>query len=312
MRGMNLFFGLLALMVLLKFGISFIPVDPEASAAEWLSLMFTPLLIAIPVYAIFAAADHKWEWPLAVQFIAIGLLMHIPLSLMEKQVDGKLLLAGMSAVGQAGLILWTAGLGALLALKVKDKNILIPVSIFLVAFDIFLVFTPNSPMQKLMQANPQYLSTIAYKMPQAGSVSPFAFIGPADFLFMGMFFVALYRFKMETTKTARWMIVAILAYLGLSFFTHSLPLMVPIGLTVLIVNWKHFKLTKEEIGSTAVIAVICAGLIGWAAWKSSRAAISTEGTDSAPEGSETRPAPGQEGQPPSESPTVPEGTPSPQ
>lgn len=309
---MNLFFGLLVVMVLLKFGISFIPVDPEAPASRWLSLAFTPFLIALPVYAIFAAGDHEWNWPLALQFIGLGVLIHIPLSLVEKNVADKVLLSAISAVGQSGLLLWTTGLGALLALKVKDKNILIPVSIFLVAFDIFLVFTPNSPMQKLMAKVPGYLPAIGYKLPQAGSVEPFAFIGPADFLFMGMFFVALYRFKMDAQRTLRWMIVAILAYLLLSAVTHSLPLMVPIGLVVLIVNWKHFKLNKEEIASTILIGAICAGLIGWAAWKAKHAAISTEGRDSAPEGSETKPAPTLEGLPPSGDPNAPTSTPSPQ
>lgn len=311
MRGMNLFFSLLGVLILLKFGIAFFPVDPESSAANVLSLVFTPLLIAIPVYAIFGAADHKWDWLLALQFIGIGLLLHIPLSFVEKMVEDKVILSALSAIGQSGLLIWTTGLGALLAVKLRDRNMLIPISIFLVAFDIFLVFNPSSPMQKLLEANPNYLPTIAYKIPTVGSVNPFAFIGPADFLFMGMFFVALYRFEMSAKTTMRWMIVAILAYLLLSFLTHSLPLMVPIGITVLIINWKHFSMNKEEILSTFIIAGICALLIGWAAWRASQAGISSEGRDSAPEGSELKPAPGAEGQYQLESQTAPTGTPSP-
>jgi len=312
MRGINLFFLLIGVLVLIKFGIAFIPVDPTTREADVLSLSLTPLLIAIPVYAIFAAANHKWDWKLAAQFLVLGLIMHLPMSILEKQVDDRVLLNVFSAIGQTGLLIWTVGLGALLTSMIKDKNILIPVSIFLVAFDIFLVFTPNSPMQKLLAANPEYLSTIAYKLPQAGSVEPFAFIGPADFLFMGMFFVALYRFQMETRATAQWMVLAILGYLVLSFFTHSLPLMVPIGLTVLAVNWKHFKLTKQEIGSTAVIGLICAALVTFAAVKASQAGISTEVRDGAPEESEMKPAPGGEGQSPSGDPNAPEGTQDPQ
>lgn len=309
---MNLFFGLLALFVAFKFGISFLPVDPESNGAEILSLIFTPFLIAIPVYAIYAAADHKWDWKLAAQFLVVGLIMHLPLSKLEKDIKDPLLIAVFSAIGQTGLLIWTTGLGALLASMIKDRNILIPVSIFLVAFDIFLVFTPNSPMHRIMAANPEYLSTIAVKLPQVGSVQPFAYIGPADFLFMGMFFVALYRFNMETKKTALWTIAAILAYLLLSFFTKSLPLMVPIGLTVLIVNWKHFRMTKSEIGSTAVIGVICAGLVSFAVWRASQSAISTEARDGAPEESEMKSQPDGQGRSPSEYPTVPEGTQDPQ
>lgn len=310
MRGLNLFFLLLGVLVVLMFGITFIPVETAAAAKTW-SYLFTPFLIAIPVYAIFSAANHKWSWQLALQFILIGALAHVSLAIMEKQVQEKPLLAAFSAIGQAGLLMWTMGLGALLATRLKDKNLLIPVSIFLISFDIFLVFTPNSPLQKLA---PKYLSQIAYKVTQAGSVQPFAFVGPADFLFMGMFFVALYHFHMDPKSTVKWMIVAILVYLCLQMFGLAmLPLMVPIGLTVLLVNWRFFKLNKEEISSTAVIAVICVALISYMAWKrASQPAPSISAQEGEIQGSETKPAPTSGGPLPSGSPTVPEGTPNPQ
>jgi hypothetical protein len=313
-NGMAAFFGLLFLLMLLKFGISFIPVEPGSSAATAWSYAFTPFVIALPVYAIFCAAKHDWSWQLATQFIVLGVLIHVPLAILEKGVSDPILLAALSAFGQTGLLLWTTGLGALLALRVKDKNILIPVSIFVASFDIFLVFTPDSPMQKIIAKVPGYLPSVGYRLPTAGSVEPFAFIGPADFLFMGLFFVAITRFEMDSKNTVKWMIVAILVYLCISMFgIHQLPLMVPIGLTVLFVNWKYFKLNKEEIMSTIIIGVICISLISWAAFRKARqSGISIEARDSAPEGSETKPAPGQPDQPPSGSLNAPTSTPNPQ
>lgn len=310
MRGLNLFFVLLGVLVLLMFGITFIPVESTSASKAW-SYLFTPFLIALPVYAIFSAANHKWSWQLAVQFIVLGALAHVSLSIMEKQVSEKPLLAAFSAIGQAGLLMWTMGLGALLAIRLKDRNLLIPVAIFLISFDIFLVFTPNSPLQKLA---PKYLAQIAYKVTQAGSVQPFAYVGPADFLFMGMFFVALFHFKMDPKNTMKWMIVAILVYLCIQMFgVAMLPLMVPIGLTVLLVNWKFFKLNKEEIMSTAVIGVICVGLISYMAWKrASQPAPSISAQEGVLQGSETTPGPTSEGQPPSGDPNAPTNTPDPQ
>ncbi len=314
--GMGQFFLLILLLILLQFGVSQIAL-PEGQGPSFWTFLVTPFFIALPVYAIFRAADHEWDWKLALQFIVLGLIIHIPLSLADRALaiapgQSSLLGSALAVLGQGGLLMWTVGLGALLSTRISDQNMLIPISLFLVGYDMFLVLTPIGFTQRIMKANPDLLPTVAYKLPSVGSVKPFAFVGPADFLFMGMFFVALYRFKMNARQTMAWMIVAILVYLLLSIFTHALPLMVPIGLTVLAVNWSSFKLKRDEWIGTAVVAALVIGIISWGATRPKpKSDISSEAADVAPAGSEARPVQGLEGQLQSDNPNAPGSTPSP-
>lgn len=314
--GMGQFFLLIILLILLQIGVSMITFEGQPPLI-W-TYLITPFFIALPVFAIFRAADHEWDWKLALQFIVLGLLLHIPLSLADRALgtapgQSSVLGAALAVVGQGGLLMWTVGLGALLSTRISDQNMLIPISLFLVGYDMFLVLTPIGFTQKIMKANPDLLPTVAYKLPTVGSVKPFAFVGPADFLFMGMFFVALYRFKMNARQTMAWMIVAILVYLLLSMFTHALPLMVPIGITVLAVNWSYFKLKKDEWIGTAVVAALVIGIIAFGATRKPKpqSGISSEATDSAPEGSEAKPLQGTQDQSQSNNPNAPTNTPNP-
>jgi hypothetical protein len=316
--GMGQFFLLILLLILLQFGVSQITVQDGQPPLFW-TYLITPFFIALPVFAIFRASDHQWDWKLALQFIVLGLIIHIPLSLADRALavspgQSSLLGSALAVVGQGGLLMWTVGLGALLSTRISDQNMLIPISLFLVGYDMFLVLTPIGFTQKIMKANPDLLPTVAYKLPSVGSVKPFAFVGPADFLFMGMFFVALYRFKMNARQTMAWMIVAILVYLLLSMFTHALPLMVPIGITVLAVNWAYFKLKRDEWIGTGVVAALVIGIIAFGATRkpAPQSGISSEATDSAPLGSEATPVPTTGDQPRSNNPNAPTSTPDPQ
>lgn len=236
-------------------------------------LLVTALFLAVPVFAVYAAASHKWTPKLAGLFVGIGLVSHLGLGfLVRQQVFGVGVFAAfMGAVAQTGFFLWCIGLGALLATMLKDKNLLLPVSAFLAGFDIFLVLTPIGITQQIMKKAPEVLPAVGLNIPKPaatptmGPVQPFAFVGPADFLFMGMFFVAIHRFGMRSRDTALWMIPTILVYLLLSLFVGAIPLLVPIGLVVLIVNWREFKLNKEEKTSTVALVVILAGLIAFGA-----------------------------------------------
>ncbi len=283
-------------------------------------ILVTAIFLAVPVFAVYAASSHKWTPKLAGLFVAIGLVSHIGLGiLVTKQVFGiGLFAAMMGAVAQTGFFLWCIGLGALLATMLKDKNLLLPVSAFLAGFDIFLVLTPIGLTQQIMKKAPEILPAVGLNIPRPaatptmGPVEPFAFVGPADFLFMGMFFVAIHRFGMRSRQTALWMIPAILIYLLLSLFVGAIPLLVPIGLVVLIVNWPEFKLNKEEKMSTIALVVILAGLIAFGATrpKSPAEPSPTEPVQELPESGDSL-GPGVEDRGPAGPPGAQESTPNP-
>ena len=70
------------------------------------------------------------------------------------------------AIVQTGILFWTLGIGTLLSLVVSDKNLMIPIAIFLVGFDMFLVFNPASPTRRLMAAAPGVTQNVFASVPQ--------------------------------------------------------------------------------------------------------------------------------------------------
>ncbi len=172
-------------------------------------------------------------------------------------------------LSQIGLMLWAIGLGALVASLLREKNILIPIAIFLVAYDYFLVLAPMGFTKKIMAANPNLLGQIGYAIPRVkthadianntnaaiGATS--AVVGPADLVFLGAFFLAMFRFNMRPKETLQIMIPTLIGYMVLVLVTGwSLPALVPIGLVTLIVNRNEFKLNKDEKISTIVLAIL--------------------------------------------------------
>lgn len=259
--------GLAALKVLL----GFVSV-PEALVMP-MTLAVTVLFITVPVYALFRAAAVSWTWKLGLALVLGGLSVHVGLQLLGAFVlQGQGLAGAVTlALRDVGFFTWCTGLGAMLASMLREKNLLIPVSIFLAGFDIFLVLTPLGPVKQILESRPEIPAAMALNVPKVasqatgGAATPFAIIGPADFVFMAMFFIALFKFEMNARSTAISLAPAILAYLVLTVWLGPIPLLVPIGLTVLFVNWKQFKLNLEEWASTALVAVMAAGLIWWGA-----------------------------------------------
>ena len=268
--GLIAFFLTLAALAILRIAMSYLLV-PEALKLP-LSILVTVVFVAAPVLALFSAGRHPWTPKLAVLFVVAGALLQFGLPLAFGSAKGFTALL-LDAISQQGLPMWTVGLGALLATLLKDKNLLLPVSIFLALFDIFLVFTPVGFVQVLMKKAPNLLPAMAHHIPQVvtqqsevgARIGTFAVIGPADFVFMAMFFIALWRFHMRTRETFRWLLVALAVYLPLAFILGPVPLLVPIGLSVLIVNIREFRMTSEEKVSTIAVAVIGLAIVAYAA-----------------------------------------------
>ena len=270
-RNLVLFGCALGVMIALNLVLGYLPVHPALLVP--LGIVVALLFIGIPVLSLFKAADYPWTAKLAWAFVVVGALAHFGLGIPAKQgVFGVGFGSAIAnAVAQAGLVTWSAGLGAFLSTMLKDRNLLLPVSLFLAAFDMFLVLTPVGFTRRLMEAQPALLPTIGLAIPKVqshpvfGAVPATAYVGPADLLFMGMFFVALHRFEMRPAATFRALVPTLAVYLAVVLFVGPLPALVPIGLCVLIVNWKCFSLNKEEWISTGVVALIGASAVIWGA-----------------------------------------------
>jgi hypothetical protein len=282
-NGMPWFLLLLALIVVLNLaaGLAVVPLP----YVPLTSLCVTILAVALPIFALFSGANARWAWTRGVAYIVIGVAIQFGGRLIGERMHQPLL-AGLSlSVAQTGLVVWCLGLGGFLASILRDKNLLLPLAIFLALFDMWLVFVPEGPVGQIARSvgpQQQILARVAYVVPRVAQVShggrpeAYAYIGPADFVFMAMFFVALFRFHMRPRQTFFAMVPTLVAYLLVVLFfgrvhfgpitLQAMPALLPIGAVVLAVNWREFKLTKDEMQSTIAVAVIGIAVVTWRMW----------------------------------------------
>ena len=330
-KGLLTFFLLLIGIVLLNMAVGLLVV-PLASQ-RWADLLVTILAVALPIFALFAGANARWSWKRGLIFIALGVLIQFAGHVIGERIRQPLIAGLILSGAQTGLIVWCLGLGGFLASLLRDKNLLLPLSIFLALFDMWLVFVPEGPVGKIARSvgpQQQILARVAYVVPKVqqvatgGRVEAHAYIGPADFVFMAMFFVALYRFHMRPRQTLIAIVPTLIAYLMVVLFLGSvrfgpitlqaMPALLPIGAVVLAVNWREFKLSRDELQSTVVVAVLGIALVSWRMWlhwndysapKAGRHRILYAPRPLEPQGS---PRPGGPNPPPSAGPPAPRGT----
>jgi hypothetical protein len=269
-KGLWVFAGVLVLLMLLR--ISFAYAAVPLGVRDALNVLVTIVFVALPVFGLFMASKHDWTPKLGAWAVVAGLALHLGGALLARFVLREQGLGAvlLMTVGQTGLAVWCVGLGALLAALIKDKNLLLPVGAFLAGFDMLVVFMPSGPVNWGTRVRPEVIETVAYRVPTVGSVEPLAFIGPADFFFLAMFFVALHKFGMRSRQTLAWIVPVLIAYLlvvvlgrGVSLGPvplSALPALLPIGLTVLAVNWGEFKLSKSEARQTLGVVVFAVAL----------------------------------------------------
>ncbi|MBX3096194.1 MAG: hypothetical protein KF812_04975 [Fimbriimonadaceae bacterium] len=242
-------------------------------------LLSAVLFVAGPVIALAQGARPEWHVRHAAFTFTGGALIHASAAyfLMNVYKEG-LPSVLIDALGNAGLLTWCLGLGAMVGLLIKDKNMLLPVAFFLAGFDVFLVFNPTAIVTRVVTENPEMFERLAASVPAAQpantqqgiTLAPMAFVGPADFFFSAVFLVCLYRFGMRARETMKWLTVALTLYLVVVLSPlglNMLPALVPIGLTVLLVNRKEFVLTKEEKQATWGAGFIALALAGYGIYR---------------------------------------------
>lgn len=267
--------AVIALLVVLRLLISLLSAPPAIAGP--LTLVVSAIFLAIPVIGMFWAASGLWDKWNSLKFLIGGIVVQVGMmGLLQLFPRAGLITSLIQAVGQGGLLAWCAGLGALLALMLKEKNLLLPVALFLAGFDVFLVTNPAAPTRAILESKPQVFQNVAMTLPkvqQTGESVPIpvaAYVGPADFIFLFMFFVSLYRWKMNARGTYHATLVALIAYLlvVLLFGDRSigpislgaLPVLLPLGAVFLAVNWNQFKMNTEEKIATMLAGVLAVGL----------------------------------------------------
>ena len=280
LRGIPGFFALVGLVLALRLALTYVAVP--FGLVNLGSIVVTAIFLALPILAIYRGADDTWNPRVALTFLIGGLATHFGLAFVAKSSLTGFPQVLALTLSQGGMLTWCVGLGALIATLIKERNIVLPIGIFLAAYDMFLVLTPLGMTRQIMEKAPKVLPNVAWSIPKVATTAPtgaplhdLAFIGPADFIFMGMFFVVLFRFGMRTRETLIWLTPTLLGYLAIvlllgdvrigSATLGALPALVPIGACVLLVNRSEFKLNKDEKLSTIVLAVLAIGAVIWGA-----------------------------------------------
>ncbi len=281
-----------ALLFLLRIALAFVVLPVIVAYA--FSVVMTVVFVGLPIYALFRASSSIWSFKRALGFVGTGVALHVLAVVIGSYAPpggGTVVLA---AVQQTGILLWTLGIGTVLGLWIKDKNMMIPVAIFLIGFDMFLVFNPEAPTAKFMREHPELASEIVATVPQVndartpvGTVQNLAYIGPADFLFSAAFFLLIHKFGMRARRTILFLVPVLAVYLLVAVFFGKfaigplslamLPAMVPIGLTVLIVNRREFRLASQEIVGIVLVSILSVGLAGYGVYRASQVKDTTTG-----------------------------------
>ena len=265
------FIAILLTLALVRLGMGWMTLSNESLPIA--NTVSGVLFLGGPLLGLVYAAKGKWTFPTAITCFVTGIVIQVGCILILRQKPPESVTPFLEAFSQVGLPIWCSGLGAMIATGVKDRNILIPISIFLIGFDTFLDLSPQGTVKKQLVQSPELFQRMASQLPAFsgapanGHVAPGAYVGPADFVFLAMFMIALYRFELKAKETAKLVIPVLLVYMLVVIVGGiALPALVPIGICVLIVNVREFKLTKDEKQSTIGLSIVVGLLLAYTWW----------------------------------------------
>lgn len=231
------------------------------------NIVVSAVFVTLPVAILFCASRERWTLRASILGLVLFALCSAGLTVLIRNAVGPTgLYAALSSIATVG---WAGCLGFTVASLFRDKNLLLPAAIVLATVDMVIVFAPSGTVKQALgsEVGRAVFEGIAFSIPTAGRAEPLAMIGPADFLFLGMFFLAIHRFQMNSRATIFAIVPALVLYLWVAiFFGHvelaglplrALPALLPISVVVLLANRKEFRLTQSEKAMTLVLGILC-------------------------------------------------------
>ncbi len=209
---------------------------PRPALSAGLMVVFT---LALGLIAVFVHTHRGW--PLAINapiFILKPLLMGICITL------------------------GCAFFGILLSQIIREPNVLLPVALVAMPIDYLGAMTPIGFTQNAVANNPQLVRAVSVPVPHVGSLSPSGFIGPGDALFMAFFFAVALRLSLNVRGTFWWTYGLLTATMLIVLLTNvNIAALIPMGLAVIIANFRYFKLKREEVFATLYAAAFILVLV---------------------------------------------------
>ena len=167
------------------------------------------------------------------------------------------------------ITLGCAFFGILLSRIVREANVLLPVALVAMPIDYLGAMTPIGFTQNAVANNPALVQALSVPVPAVGSgthhhgaLHPIGFIGPGDALFMAFFFAVALRLDLNKRGTFWWTYGLLTATMLIVLFTeYNVAALIPMGLAVLIANFRFFKLKREEVFATVYAAALVLVLV---------------------------------------------------
>lgn len=159
---------------------------------------------------------------------------------------------------QLAVILAVSSIGYLVSLRVRDRNLILPVVMFAAYIDFWTV--TRGPVSTLLKKAPEVAMAVSAPIPAAGTrvFTPQTLVGPGDFLFMALVFAAVHRLGLNGARNY-WFVLAgmSIGMLAVSFgLLPYLPALVVLAVSVVAANWRHFKLSRQEAVSTLLVGLV--------------------------------------------------------
>ena len=219
------------------------------------TLAFMFLQMWIPWCLTRIKQELSWELK---EFAVFGVLwLFLMLGFAHPGAKSSLIIGSLTNLAETitlGLI------GGLIARIVREAKILLPLGIVAGLIDIVGAMTPMGFTNKMVTSHPAVVSHVSVHMPTVAGIQV-ATIGPGDLLFIAFFFAVVHRHKLNTRWTFRLVYSLLtLSMLLVQIFGFPIGALAPMGIGVIVANWKHFTYSREE-----KFAMLYASLISLAA-----------------------------------------------
>ena len=159
-------------------------------------------------------------------------------------------------------------LGILLSPIIREPNVLLPVALVAMPIDYLGAMTSIGFTQNMVANHPGIVRGVSVPVPSVGGsahhggLHPIGFIGPGDILFVAFFFAVVLRLNLNVRGTFWWIYgLLTLTMLVVLVMGINIAALVPMGLAVLIANFRYFKLKREEVFATVYAALFILALI---------------------------------------------------
>lgn len=148
-------------------------------------------------------------------------------------------------------------IGTLLSRIIREVNVLLPVAFVAMPIDYIGAMTPTGYTHDMVMHHPNIVRSVSVSVPVFHGVAPIGFIGPGDVLFVAFFLAVVQNLKLNERGTFWWMYVLLTGtMLAVTIFGVNVAALVPMGIAVLVANFRYFRLQRSEVFASIYAAII--------------------------------------------------------